>query len=309
MLPIVRHEFPDLTWLRKQVAVRFQKEQGWPNVVLNVKSTGCYRPVITGPLSLFMNIKGQSQCSVAQYGVVIPETHYFITNPGEAYTLQILEKSTTETFNIHVGERFLEQVYDGLVLPEDKLLDEPFAVKSRPISFFNRLYPKDAVFNNLLNQIYQQTQTRVSENLLLEELLSYVLIYLLQEHRSVLKEAARLPAAKRATQLEIYKRLCYSLDYLQANYNQEITLEELAQVACLSKFHYLRSFRACFRQTPHQYLTAVRLEKAKALLKYSDLQVTDIALEVGLQHVGSLSRLFAQKVATSAGNYRLQHLA
>ncbi len=305
---MIRHDFPDLTWLRSQVAVRFEKEQGWPNVVLNVKSTGCYRPDIKGPLSLFMNIKGQSQCGVAHHGVIIPETHYFITNPGEAYTLQIPEKDTTETFNVHVGERFLEQVYDGLVLPPEKLLENPFAIKSNPINFFNRLYPKDAVFNALVNQFYQHAQSGFSDELLLEEQLAQILIYLLQVHRSVLKDSEKLPATKRATQLEIYKRLCYSLDYLQAHYNQEITLEELAQVACLSKFHYLRSFRACFRQTPHQYLTAIRLEKAKVLLKYSDLQVTDIALEVGLQHVGSLSRLFAQKVATSAGNYRLQQV-
>lgn len=305
---MIRHEFPDLTWLWNQVALRFDKNQGWPNVVLNVKSTGCYRPNISGPLSLFMNMKGQSQCGVAQHGVVIPETHYFITNPAEVYTLQIPEKSITETFNIHVGENFLEQVYDGLVLPEDKLLADPFAVKSSPIYFFNRLYPKDATFNRLLNHFYLQAQAGVTSNLLLEERLTYLLIYLLQVHRAALTEAAKLPAAKRATQLEIFKRLCYSIDYLQANYSREITLEELAQIACLSKFHYLRSFRACFGQTPHQYLTAVRLAKAKALLKYSDLQVTDIALEVGLQHVASLSRLFAQKVATSAGNYRLQQV-
>src|SRR5687767_10943915 len=117
---MIRHNFPDLLWLRHQVALRFKKEQGWPNVVLNVKSSGCYRPDITGPLSLFMNRKGQSRCGVGQHAVNIPETHYFITNPGEPYTLQIPENSSTETFNIHVGERFLEQVYDGLVLPADR---------------------------------------------------------------------------------------------------------------------------------------------------------------------------------------------
>jgi AraC family transcriptional regulator len=303
---MIRHDFPDLTWLRNQVALRFKDKQGWPNVVLNVKSSGCYRPDITGPLSIFINIKGQSRCGVVQHTVTIPETHYFITNPGENYTLQIPENSSTETFNIHVGERFLEQVYDGLLLPADCLLENPFELQRAPIHFFNRLYPKDAVFNALLNQIYQQGQAGITDALLLEEQLAGILVYLLQVHRSVLKEVEKLPATKRATQLEIYKRLCYSVDYLEANYSREITLDELAQVACLSKFHYLRSFRACFRQTPHQYLTAIRLEKAKALLKYSHLQVTDIALAIGLQHVGSLSRLFSQKVSASAGQYRLR---
>jgi AraC family transcriptional regulator len=243
---------------------------------------------------------------VVQHTVIIPETHYFITNPGEAYTLQIPEDSSTETFNIHVGERFLEQVYDGLILPADLLLENPFESRQAPIHFFNRLYPKDAVFNGLLNQVYQQAQSGSTDVLLLEEQLAGILVYLLQVHRSVLKEVEKLPAAKRSTQLEVYKRLCYAVDYLQANYSREITLDELARVACLSKFHFLRSFKACFRQTPHQLLTAVRLEKAKQLLKYSNLQVTDIALEVGLQHAGSLSRLFSQKEAASAGRYRLQ---
>jgi transcriptional regulator GlxA family with amidase domain len=47
----------------------------------------------------------------------------------------------------------------------------------------------------------------------------------------------------------------------------------MARAACLSPNHFLRSFKKAFHQTPHQYLTARRLERARALLRQTDLPV------------------------------------
>jgi AraC family transcriptional regulator len=121
------------------------------------------------------------------------------------------------------------------------------------------------------------------------------MVYLLKVHASVQKEINRLPLIKKSTQVELYKRLCYSLDYIHSYYNRELNLDELSRIACLSKYHYLRLFKTVFRQSPYQYLLHLRLEKAKQLLKTTQIPVTEISVLLGFQNITSFSRLFHQR--------------
>src|SRR6267142_1571386 len=90
-------------------------------------------------------------------------------------------------------------------------------------------------------------------------------------------------------------RLLRARDEIHARYAEALPLEHLAKEAALSRFHFLRSFRAAFGETPHRYLTRVRIEAAKRLL-LADAPVTDVCLEVGFQSLGSFSALFARMV-------------
>ena len=63
-------------------------------------------------------------------------------------------------------------------------------------------------------------------------------------------------------------------------------VEELAQRAYLSRFHFIRHFQQVIHQTPHQYVISRRLQRAKELLANSDLPVTEICLAVGFESLG-----------------------
>jgi AraC-like DNA-binding protein len=97
---------------------------------------------------------------------------------------------------------------------------------------------------------------------------------------------------------------------MHARYAQALRLEDLAHEAALSPFHFLRMFRAAFGETPHQYLTRVRIEAAKRLL-LADAPVTDVCFDVGFQSLGSFSALFARRVGAppSAFRRRVHHFA
>ena len=68
---------------------------------------------------------------------------------------------------------------------------------------------------------------------------------------------------------------------MRDNLHEPLSLEYIAQVAALSPYHFLRSFKQHFGQTPHAYLTNQRLKQAKRLLAHTDIPVTDICLDVG----------------------------
>jgi AraC family transcriptional regulator len=77
-------------------------------------------------------------------------------------------------------------------------------------------------------------------------------------------------------------------------------------VAGLSPNHLLRMFKQAFGQTPHQYLTARRLERARHLLAHTDQPVTEICLSVGFASLGAFSWLFHRRVGVSPAEYRRQ---
>ncbi|MGG5836198.1 helix-turn-helix domain-containing protein [Huaxiibacter chinensis] len=87
-----------------------------------------------------------------------------------------------------------------------------------------------------------------------------------------------------------------TLAYIDANLSQPLTLDELAQQAALSEYHFARMFRQSMGRAPHQYVMQQRLEKAKALVLANELPLTEIALACGFSSASHFSNRF--KVAT-----------
>jgi AraC-like DNA-binding protein len=109
---------------------------------------------------------------------------------------------------------------------------------------------------------------------------------------------------RRSADLEIYPRLCRARAFIDSNYNLPLKLDQISSEACFSRYHFIRLFRQAFNQTPHQYLTQKRIDRAKELLASSDLSVTAVCFEVGFESVGSFSSLFRKCVGDSPISYR-----
>ena len=84
--------------------------------------------------------------------------------------------------------------------------------------------------------------------------------------------------------------------FMDVCYDLPLNLDEISSHACFSRYHFLRLFRQTFNTTPHRYLVARRLQKAKELLSSKDVRVTDVCFEVGFQSLGSFSTLFRKHV-------------
>ena len=92
--------------------------------------------------------------------------------------------------------------------------------------------------------------------------------------------------------------------YLHAQYAQRITLDDLAERYNVSKYHLQRSFRRCFGQSPGEYLTSLRLARAKELLRATDLPVSEIAYRVGLDNTSYFISLFRKREGATPQQYR-----
>ncbi len=100
------------------------------------------------------------------------------------------------------------------------------------------------------------------------------------------------------------RRLLRARDTMDRTYAQPLDVASLAEIACLSETHFIRSFRATFGETPHRYLQRRRVERAMFLLRETDRSVTDISLDVGFTSLGTFSRTFHDIVGQSPRDYR-----
>jgi AraC-like DNA-binding protein len=96
-------------------------------------------------------------------------------------------------------------------------------------------------------------------------------------------------------------------EYIDRNCAKPLTVERLARLAGLSTFHFIRAFRAVTGQTPHQYLRARRIERARELLATTPMPVTEICDAVGFQSLGSFSSLFRKLTGETPAAYRARH--
>lgn len=100
------------------------------------------------------------------------------------------------------------------------------------------------------------------------------------------------------------KRQARVLDYIEANLCGPVSLDELAQVAGVSKLHFLRSFTRTIGITPHSFITERRLQRARTLLKRTDATIASIAYECGFSHQSHLGSLLNSQLGLTPGRYR-----
>lgn len=105
----------------------------------------------------------------------------------------------------------------------------------------------------------------------------------------------------------LYRRIVQAKLFIDRNYRENIDTGEIADEACYSKFHFIRTFKNIYGKTPHQYLIAVRIEKAKELLE-AEMSVTDACFSVGFDSLGSFVTLFKRRIGMTPSEYRRRKL-
>jgi AraC-like DNA-binding protein len=104
--------------------------------------------------------------------------------------------------------------------------------------------------------------------------------------------------------LQTYRGLREARDFMRYAYRRPVSLPDVAARANLSPYHFLRVYKQAYGETPHEFLTRLRIERAKTLLARGSHNVTEACFEVGFSSLGSFSALFAHRVGLSPSEYR-----
>ncbi|MGN6375696.1 MAG: helix-turn-helix transcriptional regulator [Sphingomonas sp.] len=115
-------------------------------------------------------------------------------------------------------------------------------------------------------------------------------------HRGAMSAPAQHP--------RLLRRLLRARDRMDAASHEEWPVRRLAEVSGVSAAHFARSFRQAFGIPPHRYLLTRRVERATALLRDTDLPITDIAFQAGWNSLGTFGRTFRAVTGESPGDLR-----
>ncbi len=268
------------------------------------RNTRYYAPDVPGWLSLKCMFDGQALYTFDGGRVAVDDAHYLILNDQQQYTIEIASNQMVSSFCIFFPAVWAHDALRTLTIPGDDMLDNPLLTSDQLVLFYENRQHHDSQVTPLAMNIRRRILSGDIDSGWLDEAAYAVLAAMLHTQRQVYREAERLPALRTATRHELYRRLHRGRDTMLSNLGETLTLDELANVAYLSPYHFLRMFKAVFGATPHTYLTQKRLEKARILLDKSSLPVTTICYDVGFHSPGSFSTRFRRTYGLSPRQYR-----
>jgi AraC family transcriptional regulator len=155
-----------------------------------------------------------------------------------------------------------------------------------------------AIGNRLLAGLGTEgTPTRM----LVESLTVELSIHLLRQYGSA-PLSERRPVSRLSP-----RKLQRVVEYIDANLREDMALDDLAGLHAMSRSHFAHLFRTTTGLPPHRFVLERRIERAKALLRETDLPITEIAAQVGCASHSHLSVLFHREAGITPRDYRQQH--
>jgi AraC family transcriptional regulator len=223
----------------------------------------------------------------------IDDDRYLVLNQGEHTESRMDLPGPGTCLNITFDPEYASTLMRALLTPVDLLIAcpdtrssiQPFELLPGPHRHRGRI---SAILSSMRDACIAEQATAGW----LEEQLHDLLLNMVSVNRGILAGIESVQAVKLSTRIELYQRLQIARDYIEDRYHHRITLEDIAREACLSTFHLLRLFKQVFGVSPHQYLTRIRLTRAKYLLVNTELSVSDICIQIGFESLGSFSWLF-----------------
>jgi AraC family transcriptional regulator len=300
----IMKDFPDFTergFDIEQYNQRFKKN----NVLIHARSADVSYPEHWGCLSVKCAFGGNEYYQSNGRFYAVNDSNYLIFNEGKTYSSYIFSDKPVESFTVNFSSYLEGTIAASLVATAAQMLDDPEYRLDKKIEFTEKLYTHDDKISPVLSQLYHLSLTAKPGNNTITELYYSLLEKMLLVQADVNKEIKKIEAVKSSTKAEIYKRLHYAKDFIESCYMNNITLEQLAAVACLNSAYLLRQFKKYFGVTPYQCIIQKRLAAAKILLETSGKTVTDICYAVGYEDPTSFTKLFKQYFQLTPEKYRM----
>jgi len=165
-----------------------------------------------------------------------------------------------------------------------------------------QLYPQDAFSDPLISRmaltIANEIEDGFADGILVDALNTALAVQII---RRFVDPSAIMLAPSNGLSRDRLKRV---RDYIETHLDDRLTLTDLAGVACLSPYHFSRSFKESVGIGPQRYVMQRRLERAKTLIRRTNQPLAEIAQQVGLCDQSHLTSIFRSMTGVTPGRYR-----
>ncbi|MGY1709301.1 helix-turn-helix domain-containing protein [Geodermatophilus sp. SYSU D00758] len=155
-----------------------------------------------------------------------------------------------------------------------------------------------SIHRTVMQIAHEAAQGAAGSKLMVDSLSCQLAVQILRKHAHVLFREAGGSDGLTFEQERIVR------DYVHHHLAETISLDHLAAVAGLSRFRFVRAFRATTGTTPHAFVLHQRVERARALLERTGTPIPDIAASCGFADQPHLTREFKKRIGVTPGRYR-----
>lgn len=154
----------------------------------------------------------------------------------------------------------------------------------------------------MMDEIEQELRCETSSGgLRMDALVVDLIVALARDHAETPGPATPVePAAGALDRTRLHR----VLDFIEGRLEQDLRVSDLAEVACLSVFHFARAFHTSLGRSPHAYLSERRLDRARHMLSYTRASLAEIGLICRFSSQANFSRAFKRATGVSPGRYR-----
>ncbi len=217
---------------------------------------------------------------------------WYVPSAPISWRWRSISDEPLSTVHLHIERSLIESVADQMELGGAR----------RELSLGDAMQFHDPLVAAMLSALHRAAGDPADSRLYVDALVHALAAHLLQ-HYSHGRQAGTTPAQPERL---VPRRIRRVTDYIRAHLGADLAIGELAAQAGLSSFHFARVFRRETGETPHQYVTRLRLEEAARLLRSTDLTVLQIAIAVGYENASHFSVQFKRDYGVTPLAYRLR---
>jgi AraC family transcriptional regulator len=254
-------------------------------------------------LSLNFNFDGLQLYHAGSRQYTVNPSRYLLINEGQSFKTSIKQNNENRMLTIAFQVGLPEHVYRVFSSSSEAVLADPFKIAER-IDFFEGTHPITDRINSQINNLIINPESGE----ILQEKLNAILEDIIIEQFKLNRQALSIQKVKPSTRIEIFRRLQWSMEFLHDNFTSAITVEALANHACLSTYHFKRLFKEIYKEAPWQMIKRLRLEKSVTLLSMG-IPVKEVCKSVGWADPSSFVRLFKSQMKMTPHQLRFHKSA
>jgi AraC family transcriptional regulator len=251
---------------------------------------------------------GTEYCHVGGRTVGVDDDSFLILNHGRVYSTAIRAPWPVQSLSICFRPGLVEETQAAMARSLEQVLDGEVALEAASPEFMENLRPHDKLVSPVLRFIKVHLLQGVDDEAWYEEQMLFLLERMHAHRERTLALADELRLIDRARRRELFRRIGVATDFLHTSYVRQLDLDEVARVACLSKYHFLRLFTRIHGITPVAYLQRKRAAVAVRLLQTTRLSVNEVAASVGFPERTTLLRQIRRWAGLSPRQIRQERI-
>lgn len=258
-------------------------------------------------LSVKLAINGNERYRIGSRTHNVTAGRFLVINTHQSFECRVKSNEVVEGMCFYLDPEAIQDIRNCTTFGHSNILDQKVQASNNDL-FIEKVFGlSETELGNFLQKmlpVLRNPSLRTHINF--EEFFLQMAEMMVKSEKGVKQLIGNLKNEKPSTREELYRRLSLARTHIDEHFLEELNLDQLADVAMTSKYHFLRCFKEIYHCAPYQYVIQKRLAFAIELLKSREMNLTEIATETGFTDRRAFNKSFKRHFGVLPGEFLSQ---